>query len=168
MRTIRKHIIHCSDSPDHVDIGVTEIDRYHKDRGWNGCGYHNVIKRDGKLESGRPLSEVGAHCSGHNKDSIGTCLIGRNKFTDEQYSTLRRLHEDYEFTFPLIEIYGHRDFNKKKTCPNFDAIGWHELEKVKKIISDKSIQEKRVEKKNFMCIIKGWLKSLFRKGESNG
>jgi len=31
---------------------------------------------DGTVEQGRPIYQVGAHCSGHNVGSIGICYIG--------------------------------------------------------------------------------------------
>lgn len=167
MRKITVHIIHCSDTPDNpstsvVDVGVTEIDRWHRDQGWDGCGYHNVIRRSGKLESGRHLSEIGAHVKGHNRDSIGTCLVGRSHFTDEQFNTLRRLHEDYEFSFPGIKIAGHRDFDKKKTCPNFDANGWWEIQKMNAYYEEQEKNKNKVEKKSILCIIWTWLKGLLK------
>ena len=38
-------VIHCSDTYDHMDIGVQEINRWHLDRGWSGNGYPFVIRR---------------------------------------------------------------------------------------------------------------------------
>ena len=40
VREIKKVIIHCSDS----DFGTASvIDGWHKERGWDGIGYHYVI-----------------------------------------------------------------------------------------------------------------------------
>jgi hypothetical protein len=37
MRAIKQIIIHCSDS----EFGnVIQIDRWHRERGWKGIGYH--------------------------------------------------------------------------------------------------------------------------------
>ena len=53
-----------------------DIDRWHRERGWLKIGYHYVIKRDGTVETGRELEEVGAHAKGHNAISVGICMVG--------------------------------------------------------------------------------------------
>lgn len=117
MRKITKHIIHCSDS---TFGDVATIDRWHKERGWRGIGYHFVILPDGTVEIGRPLNQVGAHVRGHNRESVGTCLIGRNHFTEAQFTTLRVLHLALSAMCPNLKVFGHRDLDPRKTCPNFE------------------------------------------------
>lgn len=121
MRKITKHIIHCSDSPDDRKVTVADIDQWHKERGWKGIGYHYVIYRDGSVHYGRFENEVGAHCKGHNSYSIGTCLIGRETFTEMQFTALKKLHRELDERYPGIKSFGHRDFDKHKTCPNFNV-----------------------------------------------
>ena len=116
---MNKVIIHCSDSPNHMDVGVAEIRRWHLERGFNDVGYHYVIRRDGTIEVGRMESVQGAHTYGHNRDSLGICLIGRESFTEEQYSSLQRLIREFEVRYDLISVHGHMDFDSGKTCPNF-------------------------------------------------
>jgi len=131
MREIKKIIVHCSMS----DFGDAEtIDRWHRERGFRCIGYHYVIlngcrkkghyndKDDGVLEIGRPLEEIGAHCRGHNHDSVGICLIGNHHFSIKQ---LKRLIQLISFLrqdsrIGNVPVFGHRDFNPHKTCPNFD------------------------------------------------
>ena len=129
MRVINKIIVHCSDS----EFGDSKIiDKWHKERGFNSIGYHYVIlngatssnsydgKMDGKIEFGRQLSEAGAHCSGQNSDSIGICLIGKNKFTQHQFFSLQILVEYLRLTIKQdLSTYGHNYYNALKTCPNF-------------------------------------------------
>lgn len=81
LRKIDKIIVHCADTPDGKDFTIKDIDRWHKERGWQCCGYHHVIRLDGTIENGRPLAQIGAHCKGYNENSIGICLIGRREFT---------------------------------------------------------------------------------------
>lgn len=76
MREITHIVIHCSATRASQDIGASEIDRWHRDRGWNGIGYHFVVKRDGVVEAGRPVERAGAHVSGFNSTTIGVCLVG--------------------------------------------------------------------------------------------
>jgi len=131
MREINKVVIHCAATKPDMDIGVKEIDRWHRQRGFFSVGYHYVIRRDGVTEMGRPEEVVGAHARGHNKDSIGVCLVGgiddqgkpENNFTPEQWGVLANLIRDFEERFPGIEIVGHRDLpNVSKDCPCFDVI----------------------------------------------
>ena len=88
-------IIHCSATPPNMDVNAKEIDRWHRQKGWLGIGYHYVIKRDGTREVGRKLSEAGAHCIAYNHKSVGICLVGgvdvaggkaENNFTPEWIS----------------------------------------------------------------------------------
>ena len=58
------------------NFNANDIDRWHKQKGWKGIGYHYVILLDGTVEQGRELEAVGAHCSGHNAHSVGICYIG--------------------------------------------------------------------------------------------
>ena len=134
MREIREFIIHCSDS----DFGDAEtIDRWHRERGWSGIGYHYVIlngvvaahgeydaKRDGEIQIGRLVDRQGAHCEGHNAHSVGICLIGRKHFTGQQlYKALPNLLMLWLATFPEMttdSIRAHYEYNPGKTCPNID------------------------------------------------
>lgn len=123
MRKITKIIVHCSDSPHshHDDIAV--IDQWHKARGWRGVGYHYFIQANGNVQKGRAESQAGAHTAGHNHDSIGICLHGRLDFTKHQFHALKTLLYDLMKKYELYttDVYGHRDFEKRKTCPNFDV-----------------------------------------------
>jgi len=117
--------VHCSATPEDMDIGVEDIDRWHKERGWIGCGYHFVIRRDGTVEDGRPLNAIGAHVRGFNQNSVGVCLVGTEEFSDEQTDALRELLTDLTFQFPSATVQGHRDFpHVKKSCPGFDVKRW--------------------------------------------
>ena len=135
MREINKIIVHCSDS----DFGDADtIDHWHKKRGWDGIGYHYVITNgviqphtnyslahDGLIQVGRPIEKQGAHCRGENKTSIGICLIGRHHFTAIQLCTALPILLHYymrEYSLDQKQVFGHRDFNDKKTCPNIDTV----------------------------------------------
>lgn len=130
---INKVIVHCSDS----EFGdADDIKHWHLQRGFKDIGYHYVVLNgfrdkdapyiasdDGKIESGRPINHKGAHTKGHNENSLGICLIGRKLFTGKQLylalpDLLCKLIEDHNLT--PKNIYGHCEFNNKKTCPNID------------------------------------------------
>ena len=124
-------IVHCAYTPPDMDIGVKDIDRWHRERGWMGCGYHLVIKRDGTVEQGRELNRQGAHVKGQNTRSVGICLVGGKRpkskapeinYTDEQMAALRLTIDNLiAEKFPAATVKGHTDFDKGKTCQDFDA-----------------------------------------------
>jgi N-acetylmuramoyl-L-alanine amidase len=122
--------IHCAATKPDQDIGFQEIHQWHLDKGWAGCGYHYIIRRDGEIEKGRSEEIAGAHVRGFNRNSIGICLIGgisdkgnpANNFTKEQWVSLKRLLKRLSEKYPLAKILGHRDFpGVKKACPSFDV-----------------------------------------------
>lgn len=134
MRTIRKIIIHCSDS----EFGdVVTIRKWHTlpPRNWKDIGYHYVIlnglrqhggeynpDEDGLLEVGREVARVGAHAEGDNHDSIGICLIGKTEFTEKQWGTAVKEVVSLRKIYGMPEILGHCEtksgLKQKKTCPN--------------------------------------------------
>lgn len=124
MRPIKSFVVHCADTPASMDIGVEEIDQWHRQRGWVGIGYHYVIRRDGTVEEGRPVELPGAHVRGHNKYTIGICLVGGKggfNFTIAQMDALRILKIQLEQRFGSKPWVGHKDLDSSKTCPNFDV-----------------------------------------------
>jgi len=131
MRKIKKIIVHCADTPPSMDIGVEEIRKWHKDQGWKDVGYHYVIRRDGTVETGRDLTEVGAHVANHNADSIGICVVGGKggfNFTWSQLQALKAIVDYLRKMFPEAELGGHCDYDSRKTCPNFDVKQLFEVE----------------------------------------
>ena len=124
MRPISLIVLHCSDTPDNRDHDAADIDRWHKEFGWDGIGYHHVIKRDGTIESGRAYEVVGAHVQGHNANSIGICLIGRKEYTEEQMISLEGLVNALKARWRSADVVGHCDLDKRKTCPNFNVLEW--------------------------------------------
>ena len=129
MRNIDKIIIHCSATPEGKNFTVKQIDACHRQRGFNGIGYHFVIYLDGSIHVGRALAKAGAHCKGHNAHSIGVCYIGgvaadgktpKDTRTDAQKESLVKLITELRQQFPNASVHGHREF-ANKACPCFDA-----------------------------------------------
>ena len=126
MRDLNLIVIHCADTPSSMDIGATEIRQWHIERGWSDIGYHFVIQRSGLLELGRDISKQGAHAKGHNKNSIGVCLVGGKggfNFTQAQMWTLNELAERLTTKYGDMDVIGHRDVSDKP-CPQFDVKEW--------------------------------------------
>ena len=129
MRVINEIIVHCTATPEGKDYTVADIDKWHKARGWKGIGYHYVIYRDGSIHQGRPETEIGAHCQGHNANSIGVVYVGglasdgktpKDTRTGAQKKSLENLLKLLKQKYPKATIHGHRDF-AAKACPSFDA-----------------------------------------------
>lgn len=117
-------VIHCSDSPQGRGDNAETIDRWHKERGWSGIGYHFVILEDGTIEAGRDIDKQGAHAKGYNH-YIGICLIGIDKFTDKQFESLKALVSGLMENYDIMpnKVLGHYQVDKHgKTCPNIDIV----------------------------------------------
>ena len=128
-RTIKELIVHCSATPEGKDYSVDTIRQWHLQRGFSDIGYHYVIYRDGSIHIGRDESIIGAHCTGHNTNSIGVCYIGgcasdgktpKDTRTTEQKQSLVKLLKELKTKYSQASIHGHRDFSSK-ACPSFDA-----------------------------------------------
>lgn len=121
---IKYIVVHCADTPNDREVTAEEIHGWHLSNDWDGIGYHKVIRRSGLVESGRPEYWQGSHVRGHNHESLGVCLVGRDQFTDEQWTSLFELIADWKRKYPKADIVGHCDLDSHKTCPNFDAKKW--------------------------------------------
>lgn len=124
-------VIHCSMTRPSQKIGASEIDRWHREKGWLKIGYGKVIKRDGTVEQGREDDEVQAHVKGYNHCSYGVCLVGgsaeddvnkpEDNFTGEQWDSLKKVLEELLVKYPDAQIVGHYMLDEHKTCPNFNV-----------------------------------------------
>lgn len=128
-RNIKEIIVHCTATPEYRDYTVDDIRQWHKRQGWSDIGYHYVVYRDGTVHEGRDVDISGAHCTGHNANSIGVVYVGgvapdgktpKDTRTDLQKAALLSLLLDLRKLYPKAEIHGHRDF-ANKACPSFDA-----------------------------------------------
>lgn len=129
-------VVHCAATRPSQDIGVKDIEKWHRAQGWVAVGYHFVIRRNGTVETGRPVDTVGAHAVGVNGNSVGICLAGgvddkgnpEDNFTAAQYVSLKELLVNLKKTYPTAKVIGHRDVpGTKKACPSFDAKGWAKI-----------------------------------------
>jgi N-acetylmuramoyl-L-alanine amidase len=122
MRTINKIIVHCTDS-DNPRVDIAEIRRWHvQERHFDDIGYHWVILSDAKAHAGRPEEIPGAHCEGHNFDSLGIAVHMKNIIHEDQMNALKELllKKCKQYKILPENIFPHNQFSTK-TCPNFDV-----------------------------------------------
>ncbi len=125
-RKIDMIVLHCSATPQGRDVTVDDVRRWHLQRGFADVGYHFVIRLDGTVETGRAIDKVGAHCKGHNRNSIGICYVGgaddklRSKDTRtlEQMHTLDLLLRRLREVYPKAVVRKHREL-AATDCPGF-------------------------------------------------
>lgn len=128
---IKRIIIHHSAT---TSGDVVSFNNYHiNTNGWYMVGYHYVIKKDGTIQQGRPLTVVGAHAGNNNYDSVGICLVGnfeKEKPTEKQYDSLAKLIKYVkEEVGKDLTVICHRDVNNT-ACPgkNFNVKDIKEIE----------------------------------------
>ena len=128
-RKITEIIVHCTATREGQHVTVKDIDAMHKQRGFDGIGYHYLVYLDGSVHEGRDVDRQGAHCTNHNRDSIGVCYVGgvekdgktpKDTRTPEQKAALTDLLTELKALYPGAKIHSHRDF-ANKACPSFDA-----------------------------------------------
>ena len=122
-------ILHHSLTKDSTTVSWGAIREFHVNRnGWEDIGYHYGIENlRGQTEilMGRMLDVQGAHCLGHNHDSIGICFVGN--FDDqivpkESWNAGIKLVRFLTRQYDIQDVIGHKEVNPRKTCPggNFD------------------------------------------------
>ena len=134
LQSVEYLVVHCSATRSSMNWTAKDVDRSHKERGFQMVGYHWVIRRDGRIEEGRPTQFVGAHEPRVNRRSLAICMIGgvaedgwtpEANYTPEQYTTLRNKLQELKQHYPGATILGHRDIpGVKKACPCFDVRQW--------------------------------------------
>lgn len=139
---IRYLVVHCSGTRSDRNYPLYAMELDHQRRGFTTTGYHYYIRKDGAIYPVREHHEVGAHCRGVNRQSLGICYEGgldpRGQYADtrswEQKVALRRLLWMLKLLYPTAQIVGHRDLSSdrngdglispsewEKACPCFDA-----------------------------------------------
>jgi len=135
-RIIKEIIIHCTATPEGRPYTVSDIRRWHKDKGWSDIGYHYVVYLNGDVMVGRDVDIVGAHAAPKNNTySIGIVYVGglenipgvpvsklpaKDTRTEAQKESLVILLKKLRKLYPNARIIGHRDVSSKP-CPCFDA-----------------------------------------------
>lgn len=130
MRRIDFIVVHYTATPPNMNPSVSEIDRWHKQAGSRGFGYHWYIDRNAKLWEGRPEEQVGAGVRGHNQNTIHVCWAGGIEKdpnvgvwnpTPDQERELVRLLKNIKQRYPKARVVGHRNLGPSQ-CPGRDDV----------------------------------------------
>lgn len=129
-REWRHIVIHHSAS---TSGSASAFDKAHRERGWDGLGYHFVIGNgslsgDGEVEVGyrwkRQMQGAHAGNAEYNQAGIGICLVGdfqnAGRPTPAQLASVRRLtrYLQVKCGIPTYEVIGHGNVPGKSTeCP---------------------------------------------------
>ena len=106
---------------------LEEVDRYHATRDFPKSklgyyvGYHYLIERSGKVCQTRIETEIGAHDTGENLNSLGVCLAGDFRYmipTQAQETAFAGLVKDIRsrWDIPLSRLEPHR-WDDDTECP---------------------------------------------------
>lgn len=124
-RRVTKVYVHCSAHDGESTDNAATMNRWHKERGWNGIGYHFFIRFDGTIEHGRSIAKTPSAQKWHNRGTIAICCHGGqdlkpDAFTPEQFDSLRRLCADIDKAYGgKITFHGHKEVSRK-ACPVYD------------------------------------------------
>lgn len=115
---IKRIICHNADAS---TCTIQDIDRWHKNNGWAGCGYHFFVRKDGSIYRGRPEDKLGAHTSNYNTGSLGICFEGKYNNEEMPEAQLKAGQELIKYllnkyNLSKANVYKHKDFNNTD-CP---------------------------------------------------
>ena len=124
-------IIHSTNTKPNEELSAIDIDEKHRKKGLLKIGYHFVIKRDGSIQLGRPLCEVGAHLQQYDNRSVGICLVGglntrglhAPDYTAQQQDALFVLIKTLKLTYKDANVVGHSTLDGVE-CPSFIVEEW--------------------------------------------
>lgn len=116
--TVKRIICHNADAS---TCSIQDIDRWHKNNGWAGCGYHFLVRKDGSIYRGRPEDKLGAHTSNYNTGSLGICFEGKYNTEEMPEAQLKAGQELIKYLLNKYKlnksnVYKHKDFNNTD-CP---------------------------------------------------
>lgn len=130
-------MIHCSDTPAHMDVTPEHIKKWHiEERGWSKVGYADLICLNGKIEHLIPYDddnevdawEISNGAKGWNGHTRHICYAGGKGNVDTrtvaQREAMLLICLKVIELVPGIKIIGHNQVNDQKYCPSFDVPSW--------------------------------------------
>lgn len=144
VRDVSEVIVHASETYTNQNIGCEELHVQHTEREFDGIQYHYVIRRDGRLQRGRPANRRGeaSDIQNHKQYCLDICLIGginaptgtenpleyrsAQSFTMEQMKTLEAFLEAFYRKVPGGQVMGHNAIDGSAEDPYFDVVTYVE------------------------------------------
>lgn len=132
-RYVGRVFLHCTASDNAALEGVglvEEVNRWHRQNGWAGIGYHFMIDKAGAIMTGRPLEMTPAAQLGRdgrgNVATIAICTHGNWHFTAESLIATRELCREIDKTYRdlgrTVTFHGHCEIDPKP-CPVYGYRG---------------------------------------------
>ncbi len=119
----RSVVVHHTGIGGDNNVTAQTIHQMHLRNGWAGIGYHFLIRKDGSIETGRPLDQIGAHAYGYNRSTVGVCLAGNFDFETPSNAQIVSASELIAFLCSVYgltpnkrTVVGHRDLDPTD-CP---------------------------------------------------
>jgi len=143
-RPISEVIVHWTETHTNSNMGADQIRDMAIALGANKMPYHYVIKRDGSLQRGYPVSTATTHTEllDHDKYSISIVFVGglnvatgapdadefsqAGSLTRSQFNTFNEFVRIFYDVYPGGQVLGHRDIDISQEDPGFDVIEYCE------------------------------------------
>ncbi|WP_072060838.1 glucosaminidase domain-containing protein [Clostridium novyi] len=119
---------------------VYDVDRCHKnDFGWSGIGYHFFVAKDGNIYRGRPEGAIGAHCKGHNTNTLGIGAEGNymnETMPQAQKNAIIQLCKYLCNKYGITDVRGHKEAPYSTDCPGVN----YPLEEIKSAVKGQTVK----------------------------
>lgn len=136
-REITEIIVHWTETNINQDIGAEEVQAWSAENGL-GIPYHYLIRRDGSLQRGRPINEVGGPlANNHQQYSIQIAFVGginapsdiqeidrflsSDSLTSAQMNTFKLFLAKSYAAWPGIQALGHNEIDQQQVDPGFNV-----------------------------------------------
>lgn len=141
-REVAGMIVHWTANFLDQNVGSEWVHDVHRNNGWEGIGYHIVIRRDGTIQRGRPMNRSGAHAVNFNTNFLGVSFVaGYNvtsreatrpywrynssaSITNLQWQAYDGMMRTFYRVFPYGQVNGHYIERSGKEDPGFDVAGY--------------------------------------------
>ena len=118
-------IVDSTNTKPSIDLCVRDIDERDRKEGKLKIGNHYLIKRDGTIELGRPVTEIGAHFQELDANSVSILLVGglntrgieAPDYTKDQQKSLFVLLRSLTFIYRDAIVIGRK-------CVGYDVESW--------------------------------------------
>ena len=136
-RPISELIVHWSETFANANLSGEQLDEL---TGAGSSAFHYIIRRDGSVERGVSVAQAGSHTEGHNKYSIGVCLVGgvlpaneeqvissvnekmsASTITRSQYNTLYQIFRVFFSQYPGGQALGYDEIDVTAEGPGFEV-----------------------------------------------